>query len=312
MSSPTQEIIAAELDDGVHAQLLEEVKKTIAPLAAEEQAALDEARAYQDIPPEPANAAADQLESGAFLTEMDSLDTNAIAKIISELSKSSSFVTFESINTNGHTPIVFPKAGDANAMDSVHAANDDWSGGGTFSAFESDIMNDIVAEHSIRITTRSDCDGRRFFYFDNGVNISLSAVLFEMKGVRMVKLNNTILSLDTLLSLKRCVNLPNMGKKESHLTQNFQGGVECTFGDDVSLEIPNISVDSIMIVISHLSLVYAPATKAVTTDAASEGPISAANKSDSWMTPWAKEVLIHAGVNVLCALGGYLLGLKRV
>lgn len=269
MSSLTLDIVeelesskASHAGDDVHAQLLEEAKKDLVPLSADDQAWLDKARATQDAPPEAANAAADQLETGTFLTELDTFDAGSVAKVISEFSKGGVFTVFETVSENAQPAPL--KSDSANTMDSVRAANDDW-GAAAYSVFETDIMKEIIGEHALRINAKADSAGRTFFNFDNGVNINLTAVVFEMKGVRMVKLQNTILSLDSLLSVKRCVNLLDVEKKEGLLTlrssPTFQGGVECTFEDDVTLIIPGISVDSMMVIVSHLSQVYAHAVE---------------------------------------------------
>ena len=269
MSSLTLDIVeeleshASQASDDAHAQLLEEVKKDLAPLSADDQARLDKARASQDTPPEAANAAADQLATGTFLTELDTLDSGSVAKVIGEFSKGGVFTVFETVSESKTAALLPPYS--INTMESVRAINDDWGVCGTYSAFEPDVMKDIIGGLTLRINTKSDDAGRTFYNFDNGVNTNLTAVVFEMKGVQMVKLQNTILSLDSLLSLKRCVNLPDVETKEGLLTlrssPTFQGGVECTFEDGVTLTIPGISVDSMMVVVSHLSQIYAHAAE---------------------------------------------------
>lgn len=248
-----------QADDLVLEDLLEEAKKHIRYLPKDEQAWLDKARTSQGTPPEAANAADDQLEHGTLLANLTMFDNKSIAEIITEITKAGPDAVFETINERNAQGIETPV--NPATMDSVRAANDNWGGSETYSVFESDVMKDIVQEYALHIHTKSDTDGKRFFYFDNGVNISITVVVFDMKGIRMIKLNNTILSLDTLLSLKRCVALPDAEEKREGVilrrTPAFQGGVACIFEDEVSINIPNISVDSLMVIISHLSQVYA-------------------------------------------------------
>lgn len=327
MSSPALNIVEESVNT------LEDAKRLISPLPADQQEWLDKARAQTGDVPEAANAANEMLESGTLLTDTD-LYAHEIAQEIAKITKLDKLTYFEKgeiaeeIATKiGVTPVVFAttresaaevvqREADPNAMDAVRAANDTWEGGGAaFATYESDVMKDIIGEHSLRVNTKTDGDGRRFFHFDNGVNINLAVVLFEMKGVKMVKLQNTIISLDALLSLKHCVNLPDCEEKEKRLVLRsspiFQGGVECTFEGGVTLTIPGISVDSLMIIISHLSQIYAQTNKlegkiesqVETKTVAPQQPLAQQNDDDDLAI-----IISHAVVGFASMFMGVLIG----
>jgi hypothetical protein len=331
MSSPTLNIgDESAASQGQHqTDRLEEAKKLISPLPADEQDWLDKARTQTGEPPEPANAADDMLESGTLLTDTNLYTQDEIAQEIAKISKLDGFTYLEQgeiaegiAAKTGLKPVVFVttresaaevvRPADPKAMDSVRAANDDWASGGTYSVFESDIMKDIIEEHVLNINTRSDGSGRQFYNFDNGININLTAVVFEMKGAKMVKLQNTILSLDALLSVKRCVNLPDIEKKDGLLTlrssPNFQGGVECTFEDNATLAIPNISVDSLMMVISHLSQVHAVADLILPTEKGPRNEIVMQQKSDESQADELLLLLSHGLIAAASFAIGTLIG----
>ena len=121
----------------------------------------------------------------------------------------------------------------------------------------------------------------------------------------MVKLQNVILSLDTLLSLKRCVNVTNMEKEKQmdHRPAPFaQCGIECIFEEDITLTIPGISVESLMIIVSHLSQVYAPTDLAVKPIVKGAHPQALPEEDD------VTTIISHAVVGCVGMLMGVLMG----
>lgn len=80
----------------------------------------------------------------------------------------------------------------------------------------------------------------------------------------MVNISSTILTLDTLLSLKQCIHhkpsgihpLEQIELRSTPIPASWFGSVECTFGNGETLVISDMSIDLMINILSYLSKIY--------------------------------------------------------
>lgn len=142
----------------------------------------------------------------------------------------------------------------------VSAANDTSQVDG-FATFQSTWIDQVVTSHTPTIHERTDNYGRRFFTFDNGINNSFIAIVFEVQGKKMLTLGDVILPLNEFFNLNSCEfksDLPIMNCVDRQ-TGNEEGKilecVECVFPER-SLTISKMTTTKVMMIMTHLSKVY--------------------------------------------------------
>lgn len=230
------------------ADLIKDVSTLLSPLTADESAAIAAAK-KADIDPAPAN------------------DTEVPYMLVSDLSNNEIHYDIPSW-TLSRGSLLLPKETLAETKDwNVTAANDVAQQDG-FSTFQSTWIDQFIASHTPTIQEKTDSYGRRFFSFDNGINNSFTAIVFEVQGKRMLMLNDVILPLEEFFSLvscefkgetqtKKCADLEfleAMSKIPEH--------VICVFPTR-TLTISKFTADKVMTVLTHLSKVYDPNAKHV-------------------------------------------------
>ena len=134
--------------------------------------------------------------------------------------------------------------------------------------FESDFLSEIIKKKEFPVRSQTDSAGRAYYHFNFGIddiiNNSATVVVFDVLGKKLVNISSTILRLDTLLSLKRCIHHKPTGSKpfeqielrSTPIPASWFGSIECTFENAEPLVIDNMSIDLMINIVSHLSSIY--------------------------------------------------------
>lgn len=201
---------------------VEVFEKSLAPLSGNEQKAIDLARAPTTTPPLPANDSDTDgsLEFAYLEGKQTSQETNA--------------TNFVCLNTD--SPV--------GAVDKVIA----YENNGSQAPFASSWLETVAAQvdYQIQILVKDD---KTHYMFDIATN-SIHAIVFEIQGQKMLKLNDAIIPLDTFFLMHKCMAMNQYTHGEY--------GVHLTFKNQESITIHAISADEIMIVLSYFHKVYPP------------------------------------------------------
>ena len=256
------------LKDDIQEEAKEELKKSLSPLPAEEQAAVAAASDGNAVP-EAVNA--DDAFAGGM--SFSAIEADGEFDTMISTIKAIDITGSPYFKNNGNT-FSFYKMGVWNTIDAkatqssnifdVSAANDfGVSGGAAFSTYESDWLSSIVKEHSQKVQTQEK-DGKQYYLFDNGLNRNIVAIVFDVGDKKMVKIANVILPLAQLFTLERCTQVESpmpKGGDDCDIRGGAKGAdgssVICHFEDGSKITFPSVSTTEIMYIVSHFTKVYA-------------------------------------------------------